>query len=536
MSGTLVPRAELGAWCRIRRYAVPRPMIEAATAARLAGDWRAACAAAGIAVAAGKRELAPFADELRQLVPDLLRWHMPRSPGRGETTIDPRTLITLARRGPAALAVATPRVGFGTQRLALHVVTDVDEERYHIEVDWTDSRHLWHAWHAGELVARTCGPNALTVLARQDAGRPTEAWAAAGVEVPEPPSGRKGEWRTARLRRDFAALDADPSCLLAAARATGLPTVSIAVSAYHDLRLHDLDTDRPRAEWVESSNWRRPDTPDRVRIEPLRRPVDLHLVRLGLLSPADLHPLIGPLLAPFAGGSLPPGAARPFDGGPQPTGGAAELVIPDISEISNSGRSRDGVVRVRCGGEWHEVGWDGGQLRIPHGEDERRREETLRALGGDLQGCFAAAHGWRDRSVRLPRRLEQQRRDLLLRAQHGDLDGVVALLDAGVDPHARDPHGRTLLHLLPCLDHLGEPAIALLGRLLAAGLDVDDRDNRGRTPLHAAVHGDGSPALVRALLDAGARADGEDFVGDSIADAFERHRQDDLPFLAELLL
>lgn len=37
--------AELAVWRRVRRYAVPAPMISAGTEAREAGDWRAACAA-----------------------------------------------------------------------------------------------------------------------------------------------------------------------------------------------------------------------------------------------------------------------------------------------------------------------------------------------------------------------------------------------------------------------------------------------------------------------------------------------------------
>src|SRR5439155_21069378 len=40
------PPDEAAAWRRIRRYAVPRWMIERATERRLAGDWQGACAAA----------------------------------------------------------------------------------------------------------------------------------------------------------------------------------------------------------------------------------------------------------------------------------------------------------------------------------------------------------------------------------------------------------------------------------------------------------------------------------------------------------
>ncbi|WP_432829028.1 ankyrin repeat domain-containing protein [Dactylosporangium sp. CA-092794] len=502
MTSALVSRSELGVWRRVRRYDVPPAMIAAATAARLAGDWRAACTAAGIEVRGPAEDFAEFADDLAHLAPDLVRWHLPRSPARGDTTPEPRQLIVLARRGDRMLAVATPRVGLAVSRMALFAGEGpADEEYFHGEYDWSASRERWDAREAGELIRRTCGPRAAEVLALQDAGRIDEAWATAGVDVPMPPTGERFPEST--LRPNAAALDADPDRLLAAARATGRTEASIPLGYYYyELRLRDLDTDRPRGEWLRTDRRAEPG----VAIGALLRPVDLHLVRLGLLSPADLHPLIGPLLEPFAA-PVPP--RRP-DADPAP-------------------------VRVRCGGRWHEVGWAAGRLHIPHDDEERRREDALRALGGELHGCFAAAAGWRDRSVPLPRRLEAQRTDLMMRAVHGDLAGVVALLDAGVDPHARDPHGRTLLHLLPCFAHDPGGALALLDRLLAAGLDLEDRDRRGRTPLHTAVHGDGSPDLVRALLAAGALVTAEDNVFDSIADAYTRHRRDDLPFLDELL-
>ncbi|WP_433048924.1 ankyrin repeat domain-containing protein [Dactylosporangium sp. CS-033363] len=462
----LIPRAALGAWARVRRYAVPRAMIEEATAARLAGDWRAACAAAGVLIGADAAALEPYADDLRHLAPDLLRWHLPRYPASGETTLEPRALVVLARRAGSLLAVATPRVALSTQRVTLVVAGSVDEDRYHRTFDWTAARHLWDAREADRLLTRTLGPDAAATLALQDAGRPREAWALAGVDVPEPPARAWG----------LGTLDADPAVLVAAARALGTPSALIPLS-FSDLRLHVHNGGPARAEWVNAQSQGLYALP----LPPFLRPVDLHLVRLGLLSPADLHPLIGPLLEPYATPAKAPRA------------GAA--------------------VRVRCGGEWHELGWEHGRMRMPHTDAERRREEALRALGGEVHGCFAAEQGWTVRSVRLPRHLDEQRRDLLLRMLHGDLAGVTARLDAGLHPGVRDPHGRSLLHLLPCVDwRPGWPE--LLRRLLDAGLPIDDRDHTGRTPLHAAVRDDGSAELIRALLAAGADPAAEDNHGD----------------------
>lgn len=86
--------------------------------------------------------------------------------------------------------------------------------------------------------------------------------------------------------------------------------------------------------------------------------------------------------------------------------------------------------------------------------------------------------------------------------------------------------GRSLLHVLNLVDH--EP---LLPRLLAAGLDLEARDSQDKTPLFVAVADGGSPALVEALLDAGARIDVEDHMEQSLAHVIRRYRRSDLSFL-----
>jgi ankyrin repeat protein len=172
----------------------------------------------------------------------------------------------------------------------------------------------------------------------------------------------------------------------------------------------------------------------------------------------------------------------------------------------------------------------GGRFDIPHDDEERRREQALLALGGQVYGCVAAERAWREPGSTLPRALHELRRDLMLRAQHGDLPGVLELLDAGVDPHARDPHGRTLLHHISGL-MAGPGDLALFHRLVAAGLDLDARDRRGMTPLQTAVYDTGSAELVRALLDAGADPEPVDDNGVSLADTLHRFGRPELEFL-----
>src|SRR5262245_50665028 len=88
-------RNDLTVWHRIRTTAHPQGMVAAATAARAAGDWRGAAAAAWADVAFdladvrdrfGTEATAQLEDDLRHLALDLLWWHLPRHRG-GMTTL-----------------------------------------------------------------------------------------------------------------------------------------------------------------------------------------------------------------------------------------------------------------------------------------------------------------------------------------------------------------------------------------------------------------------------------------------------------------
>ncbi len=81
-------------------------------------------------------------------------------------------------------------------------------------------------------------------------------------------------------------------------------------------------------------------------------------------------------------------------------------------------------------------------------------------------------------------------------AGHGEM--VKLLLASGADVGARDPKGRTALHVAA-----RSGALAPVRLLLAAGADPDARDSFGRTPLHEAALF-GMVEAVDALLAAGA--------------------------------
>ncbi|MCO6010413.1 ankyrin repeat domain-containing protein [Actinoallomurus purpureus] len=505
---------------RIRRYAVPRWMIEQATEHRLAGDWRGACAAADVDVPFdladvahdhGDAVAAELEDDLLHLAPDLLRWHLPRGPAE-RTTIRPGLRVVLRGYGRRAgahpyLHVVTPGTVDGPQRLVLRFgrvkERDGQHAAQHVQ-DWTFARHLWDARRAGELLERCGGgdrapffaadgtpralpaappgpvdPVALTEWAAllHERGEVEAAFAAAGIELDATPPRMN---RSSHRMEPLAVLERLPLALtrlgpeVRRLQGEGLGSRYQVPPPYPwgSAVLLELDRGGLRARLVDAGH-----TGDIPALAEAcwRRLPDLDLLRRGDVGPDHLHPLVRAALFP----------RRATTGGPIGPPG------PDVPPAP---------VRVRCRGEWHVVAFRDGALRVPHDEDEQRRERALGALGGAVTGCFTVLPVVRSGTGRLPKALRAQRREVFARADHGDAPGVLRFLDAGMDPHIRSGGRRTLLHTLHLLDHE-----ELLPRLLAAGLDVDARDHYGSTPLLTAVGHGGSARLVRALLAAGAR-------------------------------
>ncbi|MET9963848.1 ankyrin repeat domain-containing protein [Streptomyces sp. NPDC006326] len=540
-------------WQRIRRHAVPGWMIRRATGHRLAGDWRAACAAAavdvafdlpGVAARHGAAVAEAVEEDLRHLAPDLLRWHVPRLLG-GRTTLKPDVRILLARYGTGAeapvMSVTTGPMTEGPQRLRLHcapvAVPDLScspSSFYAVAFqgeDWTAARPLWDARHTAALPellggvpgrlpflrpdGTPLGPDELPTadpgaadpaghaewiaLLHRD-GRAAEAYEAAGLErdltVPRPPTYGRAivpESVLAGARIDLARLVPAVRSLTAAGAGD-----TFRIARGHPFLLEQAGTGadaRLRIRVVENRGF---EGIPRLPQYAWQRSPDLELLRTGRITPAELHPLVCSALFP---------QAAPAAGPPEP--------------------AEPKAVRVRCRGAWHEVRSQGGALDLPvHSAEEQQRERAMRAFGGAVAGCFAVQQTWTSGEGRLPRALRDERRELFLRAQHGDTPGVTALLDAGTDPRVRDARGYTLLHVLHLLDHE-----VLMPRLLAAGLDLEARSKTALTPLQTAVQYGGSADLVRALLDAGSRIDVVDDQDLSLAQVIRRYQRSDLAFL-----
>jgi len=385
-------RSRLSFWARVREFAVPPSMIESATARRAVGDWSGACAAARVDVdlnlravsrTHGRQFAAQVRADLRQLVPDLLRWHFPRIGPDG--LVRPGLTVSLARYPPAAgstgathlVARTPPAWADAGQRISLALwepsrpVAGVGghphprpDRRFRLDLH----RHLWDARRTGELWERSGAA----------------LWPAGSD------SGLRNSWALNRWAAEAA--------LLLRAEECADEAVAVRLSSR---RWHVLNLDAPGE--VELSAPRPPRR--RARMLPVLPDAatwvlpDLELLHAGLIDPDRLHPLVVPALLPD---HRPSGASR----------------SPD-----DSGSSR----LVECRGARHRIGVVNGVLvPLDHGPDEIRREELLAALGGTPLPCLRAI----DAAHRRPESLV----DVRARLDHGDTAGALAAVEGLLGP------------------------------------------------------------------------------------------------------
>ncbi|GLY25981.1 hypothetical protein [Micromonospora sp. NBRC 101691] len=404
--------SRLSLWRRVREYAVPPSMIEAATTRRRVGDWAGACAAARVDVDLDLRAVARrhgrdmatrLRADLRHLAPDLLRWHMPRVAPDG--LLRPGLTVSLARYGPAEHADAEPvhlvaRTAPGWAdagqriRLALWDASRDEGDRPHpharpdrrFRLDL--HRHLWDARRAEELRSRSGVPelaagNAAVVRpdppwdALRDRGYAVHRWAAEAAGL------LQAEGRTSgavvvrigprrRLVLDVIPPGPDP-------RSSPAPRIAGTSRAGGVVGLPVLP---------DAATWMTP---------------DLELLRNGLIEVDRLHPLVASALAPGQ-----PAVPTPPEQDPDPA------ATPRL---------------VACRGDWHRIGLVNGVLQpLDHDPAEIRREELLAALTGTPLPCLRAI----DEAHRRPECLP----DIRARLDHGDTAGALATVEALLGPDA----------------------------------------------------------------------------------------------------
>jgi len=414
-------------WPRVREFAVPAPMIETATARRQAGDWAGACAAAGVDVdlqlrsvarTHGQELAARIRTDLRHLVPDLMRWHMPRTAPHG--LLRPGLTIALARYdtlgraepGPLHLVVRTPP-GWADagQRISLALWDGSHAEagarrhphphpnrRFRLDLH----RHLWDARRTEELRSRSGadlpaadGSGAIDpeVLGALPPGRPyaVDRWAAEaaillraeGQGVGSPVSVRLGGRR--RLLLDAGGGRPVLTRDSGAPATVGTRTSGVRIAAAA------TDPGRPAPPVLpDAATWVLP---------------DLDLIRTGAIDAGKLHPLVAQALVP---------------GGPS----------ADPGPLRSRSADRAGQPRlVECRGAQHRIGLVEGVLSpLDHDPAEIRREELLVALTGVPLPCLQAIDAAHRRPDCLPGVRE--------RLDHGDIAGALAVVEGLLGPDA----------------------------------------------------------------------------------------------------
>ncbi|MEV7230332.1 hypothetical protein AB0M79_25435 [Polymorphospora sp. NPDC051019] len=390
-------------WRHVREFAVPPSMIRSATDRRAVGDWAGACAAArvdvdlslrSVAHAHGQELAARIRTDLRQLAPDLLRWHMPRVAPDG--LLRPGLTISLTRYGPAEgadgdpvhlVARTPPAWADAGQRISLTLWNGSrpgagrgshPDRRFRLDLH----RHLWDSRRAGELRTRAGADRCpgdqnlgLEPFVPPGHGYATERWAdEAGLLLRA--EGRTTGTVAVRIgARRRLLLD-----LTTVGNTTGGspgPGITVAPAGGHVRGLPVLP---------DAATWELP---------------DLALLRAGLIGPERLHPLVAQALVP----DRPPAdAAHAADG--------------------------DHVPRlVECRGARHRIGLvDGVLVPLDHDPAEIRREELLAALTGTPLPCLQAI----DDAHRHPECLV----DVRARLDHGDIAGALAVVEAVLGPDA----------------------------------------------------------------------------------------------------
>jgi hypothetical protein len=408
-SATLSPSRAHAAVCA-RRFGIPPTMIAAASRRRMNGDWRGACAAADVevrldleAVSArhGAEITAALLGDLRVLAPDLLRWHLPRA-SHGSGRLLGGLVVPLARypdrgggaRGGGALTLVAATPDYALAAGERIVLTTLEPRRAAVDATGSLQRHslidqrmFWDSSCAGALVdlcATRRGARQITGL--QDAGRAVEAWTAAGFTLVLSSS--------AGLNRRLAGVPVNLPGLAGRVR-EALPGVATAAIRFGGGAIVLQGLDRAggsppiSAELVPPQVARPlPTVPDAVWM----RPVDVDLLRFGLLRPDDLHPLVAAALVPES--------ATAEQAAAQPTAAQAAIRLTDdrlyraVPGVTSFAAAPDGAVevRVRCGPDLHRIVQRDHRWQMVDHQSVEARESLVTLLGGRMNPCCAAAH------------------------------------------------------------------------------------------------------------------------------------------------
>ncbi|NUR26377.1 MAG: hypothetical protein HOV83_11105 [Catenulispora sp.] len=381
-------------------------MIAAVAERRAVGDWRGACVAADVDVPVNpdsvrRRHGADVADRvsavLRELAPDLLRWHLPRrGHGAGELLAD--LVVPLAQFAGAGgrsltLAATTPRLALDAgQRIVVALLETGKRSRHTVDGDPVirevlaavrvkqAQRHslvsypmFWSAERSAGLAAamRDGTAHAAEITRLQDAGAFDEAWRLAGFSLsydaglpsrcrwlaalPVRLTGLAERVRAVLPGVESAALRSGPGAVVL----SGLTSVSglVVARAVPSHEAYGLPA-VPTAAWSRS--------------------LDVDLLRCGLLDVHELHPLVASALV-----------ADPLPPPPEPD----EWLYREVPFVAGSCGDADiPTLWIQCGASTHRVAYADGTWRaVDHGDPEHvAREQLFHRLGGPTNPCLQA--------------------------------------------------------------------------------------------------------------------------------------------------
>ncbi|WP_327006809.1 hypothetical protein OHA72_05755 [Dactylosporangium sp. NBC_01737] len=529
-------------------------MIEQATARRLEGDWRGACAVAGVDVEFdltavkrdhGARVATDVEGELRHLVPDLLRWHLPRRPGDGLLRTGLRLPLALFPDAHAIVVRPPDRLD-RPQRIALRFERLDSTATGRRDDSLLYARDRWDSRRTRQLLTRCGGTTRLPFFTAtgerldtpgdgpeglveravllDEAGRHAQAWEAAGFTLEvllfdegwsrdriDPAAfdpGRDDEARRVVVEQSLAWLRPVHAAL---AHAAGRVAEHVA-----DLRRAVPVERRPvhvpgfNAEGGPTGRTRRADPPPRP--EPMPVDVDTRsgLVRIDVrgrcivLDRLDTGHPRARLVAGVPYGHVDDDRRRaevaefglPLDRVPRLPHVLARR--PDELTALFHGVVRPDQLHPLV----HEALFPSGTTPAPPAP--RTLRDTVRVY------CNNAVHEvlLRDGAVRLDHPPAEVRRERMIKAFGGQVQGCVAAHDGWRDPAVRMPGQMRGLRreLLTLVLHGDGAAVAAA---LDGGLDPHVRDEHGRTLLHLLPWMSGVDLLPR-LLAAGLDVDARD--------------------------
>lgn len=365
-------------------------MVAAVADRRAVGDWRGACAAADVDVCVkpdsvrryyGSAIAEQLPGVLRELSPDLLRWHLPRR-GHGAGDLLAGLLVSLAEVTDGVrqltLAAATPQFALdagqrivlvllgGREDAATRAVLESVRGTHAARLSLVRHRMFWSADAAPGLAGLRDTAGEITQL--QDSGHFAGAWHAAGLDLRLPETPRRARWLAALPIRIPGLAERVREALPGADEAAVRSGVGVLV-------LSGLNSSAVVARVAEDrqAGLGLPIVPNAV----WSRVLDADLVRFGYLGEHELHPLVAQAILDTPQPAVPE---------------ADEWLYREVPFIAGPCQvAGDGpALWIACGTTRHRIAFRDDAWHILDHSAHSGREALMSRLGGPTNPCRQA--------------------------------------------------------------------------------------------------------------------------------------------------